>query len=567
MKAIKSLFFVYLFNFICGEELFGWQSSWNEGGFGAAVLYDKETKSLFITGTESVTDSKSKCFLVNVNKMTGKSLWQNDYTQHHSSQSDLASCSSLTKWKAMDVVASGFTEEDNSQAVQVKGFLFSAPQETGLVNHNAYFTDYQVQYPQIIEEDGDNNAIIVASYVTNNPTLSLAYKTFEKVLDPLLQPTSDVLKYGSSFSFTLRQFKVTSNGDIGWTREFKTSGGEDSRIHDFIVYKSRIIFVGATAGSGSDLGGTNTGSDMDGFVTQLSSATGNTLDTKRIQSQGGKHDVVNAICVDEANKSIYLAGSSTGYYGGGSLDSEHAVEHDENDRFSAFIMKLDINTMDIIWSRMIHTYEKGETSSLQDVLGLGCVVSSNRVFLTGTVKNNGNIDSDKSNGKDDIFAACWNKSGVRLWRKQVGTDQDDVLSRGHRSIALDENNNVMVVGSSRGVMYKTKKNPFQSDAFIITFSKDDGSITPFIKSTEANATSMPIIVIAGISFGCLIFSIGFFLLLMRIKKGRNQKAVITDAAANHDLSFSTQSFSTQSKESEYDENWLHHDEEKLKQII
>jgi len=565
MKAIKLLFFVYLFNFTCGvDELFGWQSSWKEGGFGAAVLYDKERKSLFITGTESVTDSKSKCFLVNVNKMTGKALWQNDYTQHYSS-SDLASCSSITKWKAMNVIASGFTKEDNSQAVQVKGFLFSGPQ---LVNHITYLTDYQVQYPQIIEEDGDNDAIIVASYVTNDPTLSLAYKSFEKVLDPLLQPTSDILKYGSSFSFTLRQFKVTSNGDIGWTREFKTLGGEDCRVHDLIVYKSRIIFVGATTGSGPDLGGTNSGTDMDGFVTQVSSATGNSLDTKRIQSQQGKHDVVNAICVDKANKSIYLAGSSTGYYGGGSLDSEHAVEQEENDRFSAFIMKLDINTMDIIWSRNIHTYEKGETSSLQDVLGLGCVVSSDRVFLTGIVKNNGNIDSDKSNGKDDIFAACWNKSGARKWMKQVGTDQDDVLSRGHRSIALDENNNVMVVGSSRGVMYKTKKNPLQSDAFIITFSKDDGSIAPFIKSTETTATSMPIIVIAGISFGCLIFSIGFFLLLMRIKKGRNQKAVLTDTTANHDLSFSTQSsFSTQPKESEYDENWLDHDEEKLKQVV
>merc|ERR1712183_413264 len=229
--------------------------------------------------------------------------------------------------------------------------------------------------------------------------------------------------------------------------------------------------------------------------------------------------------------------------------------------------KLDINTMDIIWSRNIHTYEKVETSSLQDVLGLGCVVSSDRVFLTGIVKNNGNVNSDKSNGKDDIFAACWNKSGARQWRKQVGTDQDDVLSRGHRSIALDENENIMLVGSSRGVMYKTKKKPFQSQAFIITFSKDDGSITPFIKKTETTSTSMSTIVVAGISFGCLIFSIGFFLLLMRIKKGKNQKAVVTDAAAKLDLTFSTQSYSTQPKQPEYDESWLDHDEEKLKEVI
>merc|ERR1712176_1568058 len=172
-------------------------------------------------------------------------------------------------------------------------------------------------------------------------------------------------------------------------------------------YKSRIIFVGATTGSGPDLGGTNSGTDMDGFVTQLSSATGNSLDTKRIQSQQGKHDVVNAICIDEANESIYLAGSSTGYYGGGTLDSEHAVEQEKYQRFSAFIMKLDVNSMDVIWSRMIHTYPSGrsETSSPQDVLGLGCIVSPDRVFLTGMVKNNGNINAAKSNGKDDIFAA------------------------------------------------------------------------------------------------------------------------------------------------------------------
>merc|ERR1712157_696987 len=254
-----------------------------------------------------------------------------------------------------------------------------------------------------------------------------------------------------------------------------------------------------------------------------------------------------------------------GYYGGGTLDSEHAVEQEKHQRFSAFIMKLDVNSMDVLWSRNIRTYK---SSPLQDVIGLGCVVSSDRVFLTGIVKNNGNIDSDKSNGKDDIFAACWNKSGARKWMKQVGTDQDDVLSRGHRSIALDENNNVMVVGSSRGVMYKTKKNPLQSDAFIITFSKDDGSITPFIKSTETAATSMSTIVITCISVGFLIFSIGFFLFLMKIKKGRNQKAALTVAAANNDLSFSTQSsYSTQPKESEYNDNWLDHDDEKLKQVI
>merc|ERR1712207_29903 len=132
--------------------------------------------------------------------------------------------------------------------------------------------------------------------------------------------------------------------------------------------------------------------------------------------------------------------------GGGTLDSEHAVEQEKYQRFSAFIMKLDVNSMDVIWSRMIHTYPSGrsETSSPQDVLGLGCIVSPDRVFLTGMVKNNGNINAAKSNGKDDIFAACWNKSGVRQWRTQVGTDEDDILGRGHRSIALDENNNLMV---------------------------------------------------------------------------------------------------------------------------
>jgi len=588
MNSIKFLFLcLHLFNFAYGQELFGWQSSWDDSDhFGAAFLYDKEMKSLYITGTESVSGSRSKCFLTSVRRNTGK----NDYTQYYSS-SGLTSCSSITQWKAKNVVTSGFSEEEindqdfnsdnsNIQVVgtsdsQVKGFFFSGPQETGLANHIRYLTNYAVQYPQVIEEDELNDAIVIASYVTNDKTLSLDYMSFEKELDPVLQPTFGTFKYGKYFAFTLQQFKVASDGDmsrIGWSRLIKTVDDEDCRVHDLVVYKSRILFVGATAGSGAELGGSDSGAQLDGFVTQLESATGNnwpTNPTKRIKSQEGKHDIVNAICVDEANESIYLAGSSTGYFGGGTLDSEHASEQEKYQRFSAFIMKLDINSLDVMWSRMIHTYPSGrsDTSSPQDVIGLGCVVSSDRVFLSGMVKDNGHINDVKSNGKDDIFAACWNKSGVRQWRRQVGTDQDDTLSRGHRSIALDENNNVMVVGSTRGVMYSTKKNPLQSDAFIVTFSKKNGSnsMTTNAAGNAASGTdkaSLSFIIIAGIA----VLVIGFLVLLMMVNKRRNQKRFMANAAADADLSLSTEPSSTQAKQLENVED-LDYDEDKVKEII
>jgi hypothetical protein len=635
MYSMKNLIFVCLFSFTCGQSLFGWQSSWNDQLFGTAFLYDKETKSLYITGTSSVSDSKSKCFLISVNRLTGKTQWQSDYTLH-TTLSALTSCSSITQFEGKTLVASGFTEEginsDSSHAQSVgnsgdpvAGFFFQVQKGTGAANHITYLTNYNVQYPQVIEEVVQTDAIVVASYVTNDKTVSLDY--MQNDLAPLLQPTFDTFKYGNYFVFTLQQFKVASNGDtqLGWSRLIKTVDDEDCRVHDFIVYKSRIIFVGATAGSGPELGGTDSGTQLDGFVTQIESATGlnwPTNATKRIKSQEGKHDMVHAICVDEPNGRIYLVGSSTGYYGGGTLDSEHAVEQDKYQRFSAFIMKLDINTMDVMWSRMIHTYPS-DIHTPEDVHGLGCAVSSDRVYLTGIVKNGGNINVAKSNGKNDIFAACWKKNGVRQWRNQVGTDQDDTLARGHRSVALDENENLMVVGSTRGVMYETKKNPLQSDAFVITFFRDDGSITPFMKSTETSTKtststetsttkssesttttsnepyedtsmtataidnsatnketsisqvsqedsstdhsiySMPSIVLAGIAFGILIFIIGTFLLLTRALKRRSQKSVVNDGA----VSDTDWSVSIESKQHDNNVEDLDYDEDKVKEII
>ena len=90
-----------------GSSLLGWQSSWNDGeDYGAVFVYDKETHALYITGSTFLNDTKSYCVVTSVNQMNGKT----DYVQDYSTN-NLASCTSVTQWKAKNFVVSGFTEK------------------------------------------------------------------------------------------------------------------------------------------------------------------------------------------------------------------------------------------------------------------------------------------------------------------------------------------------------------------------------------------------------------------------------------------------------------------------
>ena len=149
---------------------------------------------------------------------------------------------------------------------------------------------------------------------------------------------------------------------------------------------------------------------------------------------------MNAICIDYLNHVIYVAGSTTGFM-------DPALKRSARfNRFSAFLMKLDADSLDTIWAKQVFT-QPSQVHAPQDVLGMGCTVDpkdgDNGVYLTGIVHDHGNIEKEGlGNGLDDIFVTKFNSNGNEIWRKQIGTDKNDVVAKGHKSITFDDEGNM-----------------------------------------------------------------------------------------------------------------------------
>lgn len=517
IKLLSSTFFTsFLLSQSQSQEIKGWQSSWNSGEDYASTIYHNTSSDAYIlVGTSyNNTDGVSRCILSEVKLQNGKNV---QYLKEYVGDDELTACSSLSLHGAGGLILTGFMERshhvkevngnfaviDSSVDVglpnAINGFVLNINGQTGVGTSGKMITDNQVTYPLLSMADNKNGGgIIVASLVTTDASLNRNYEYEEELpTGKVSHPNPNVLKYGegSGMSIALQYLnyvKTTQSFRNGWTKVLSTVDEKDVRIHDMVLLGDKILLAGATAGHGTPFGdkdysGSN---DLDGFITSILIADGSVITpSKRVATPNNREDIINSICIDSKNHGIYVAGSTTGFM-------DPLLKRAERfNRFSAFLMKLDADSLETIWVKQVFT-PASKTYAPQDVLGMGCAVDSegNGVYITGIVHNDGNIEEEgRGNGLDDIFMAKFNPNGTELWRKQVGTDQNDVVAKGHKSMSFDNNGNVVVLGTTRGNMYRQKSsdlNDYTSDMFMIAFDKKDGTYPELIKPIHSTTGEM-----------------------------------------------------------------------------
>ncbi|KAL3823949.1 hypothetical protein ACHAXA_007920 [Cyclostephanos tholiformis] len=332
----------------------------------------------------------------------------------------------------------------------------------------------------------------------------------------------------------------------GWVQEFRPDGGDDVRPTGLIFAPGGdidgtgdvLIMVGTTAGKGSAFGTADDGGlfdsdaggekDLDGFITkihaddgtfagdlQLDISTNNFQNTasKRISSIQGRSDIVASVCavplramgiVQEKMEHVYVVGSTSalvpavvdGVRSDDFLSRYPVAEGSENEKMEAFLMKIDLSTMNTLWTVQVGAIvTDGENKLKGSALGYGCAVTRDGedVYLTGLVKENGvvtdfsdadvqdGVEDRRSMGGTDVFVSSYKTdSGVRNFLKQVGSTRDDFPSRGSGGITTDRLGNAIITGHTRGSLMRSRSKA----EFIYGPSGEDAAMDIFIMSLD-----------------------------------------------------------------------------------
>lgn len=373
----------------------------------------------------------------------------------------------------------------------------------------------QVQYPVAVALDPTTEDLYVAQLFSEDKPSDLQVgpnsnnRTFRGGAD-LSTSGYSVPSYGIKFSVRLQHFSTKENSTStlqarsseigesfhsGWSREFGTLDTESVQISSLSYASSSALLLGGyTHGSGSAFGMSEASDKgtLDGFVTAIDPSTGNIVYAKRIESlvKTG-NDWVLGLCRhnDIASSEVFVVGMTDGVFDSTYLQREGVLSSRKN-YMDAFLLKLDLNGMEILWSRQIGGVfpEQLEvfTGKGTEVHGTACVVTpdGNHVYMAGNVKDGTalsivNQTNIESLGSNDIFISKFrSEDGILEFAKQVGSSEDDSLAQGD-SLATDSLGNLILVGNTRGSMYRRKKKTGIADIFTMSISTTGAFVTPF----------------------------------------------------------------------------------------
>mmetsp|Transcript_25722 Transcript_25722/g.55335 ORF Transcript_25722/g.55335 Transcript_25722/m.55335 type:complete len:1259 (+) Transcript_25722:193-3969(+) len=341
-----------------------------------------------------------------------------------------------------------------------------------------------------------------------------------------------------------------------WMQEFRPDSEEDVRPAGLLFAPSGdahgiddvLIMVGTTGGRGSAFGTASEANptskgdapqreDLDGFITKIRTDTGahaGLLDfdiltnsfmngfSKRIRSNPGQDDIVSGVCAkplravgkqDEMDY-VYVVGSTSALLPAipsGVRSNEFVAQYPEkvgeDDTMEAFLMKIDLGTMNTVWTVQVGAIVNNGEKVKGNAFGYGCAVTRDGqdVYLTGLVKEDGVVtdfsetdhqdyqgDHDNTaEGGTDIFVASYKTStGSRNFLKQVGSTMDDFPSRGNGGITTDRVGNAIVTGNTRGsLMRKRDEGEYRygqsgkdaaSDIFVMSFDRATSDHLPIM---------------------------------------------------------------------------------------
>ncbi len=390
-----------------------------------------------------------------------------------------------------------------------------------------------------------------------------------------------------------------------WYQEYEPEGGVDVRPSGLLFAPSgdptgkgdTLIMVGTTSGFGDafGMGGTdngyesqdsNSGLDLDGFIMKIRTDTGVfaghskfdpisssfvNMHSHRIQSLPMRDDIVAGICSkplklsgnQEKMRHVYVVGSTESMLPGianglrdSSFLSDHPVPNGKK-AMEAFLMKIDLDTLDPIWTVQLGAIYTDGVSMKGNTFGFGCAVTpdGDDIYLTGMV-NQGGLVTDFStedsrgipstaHGGTDVFIASYKTiDGSRNFVRQVGSTRDDFPSRGDGGITADRLGNAILTGHTRGSIarkrdlaeykYGDKGAYAAADIFVMSFDRATGNHVDIVddgvlavapggqpQMTKADAAAVGVVAITL----CFVFAaiIGVGIVAYKIRTGKKKQ--------------------------------------------
>jgi len=266
---------------------------------------------------------------------------------------------------------------------------------------------------------------------------SLQIKRIQSMVSPF---ESDVLPSG-----TTRTYNVFERTDHLWKRRFQAEQGSVFAAM-LRIDEERIVLAKSDTSGQSFLG----------FV---DSRTGSTIREIQVLVPGHPDVTVFGLCLDSSRFSVYVVGKAVAT---GAATS------------TVFVSELNTETYEAKWTTTLESFGSTEAWA--------CTVSASKdsVFVSGNAKEGARVLDSESFGGDDILVAKFNvEDGSIVFVRQVGSDQDDTVAHGN-SISLDSNGDAIVLGNSKGSLFRQKRSFGEGDASdVVIFSVGglDGAIT------------------------------------------------------------------------------------------
>ena len=100
-------------------------------------------------------------------------------------------------------------------------------------------------------------------------------------------------------------------------------------------------------------------------------------------------------------------------------------------------------------------------------IGMGVIVdSSDNIYVTGIAS--GGLDRNTSSGGEDIVLMKYNSSGIKQWRKQLGSSSSDFAW----DVTVDSSDNIYVTGFINGSLDGQFNQESNYDIFLVKYNSD-----------------------------------------------------------------------------------------------
>jgi hypothetical protein len=473
--------------------------------FAGSMTYDTDTNSVLVTGVTYSSffegnddlnhDTSSNCFL-SIISLTSSPEEDPDFlfsTTFGASSSD-ESCSSLTKLDSNKIYVGGLSDEGGlltstrpmgSTAAKQYGIVLdvdvdlrkeqnptSTSSTTTTLLGGRLLHDAPIQSVVALVVDNLGDSVFLVSQQSEQVQMS---PEFDVALE---QPNLvEHTKWGTNFYINVMMLKRRQGWNVNdvndmttlqspfWNTEIAVQRNSVDVAGLALFSQSSILVVaGSSNGSNGQSVPQSVSDQWNGYVTLLNSASGNWINSTRIETQVGKLTRVEGICHHpDSEDEIYVVGSTNGRF-------NNDIEDTDSSNMTAFLLRVTVPGLTVDWAKQIQAKVGPETTGRAEILGAACAVTDDGVYVGGVLKRGSVIDDLKhtSAGKDDIWISYISTDTKdTLWTRQIGSPEDEHLS----SLTVDSDGNALLLGNTYGSFMRHKvQDDVTSDIFLLRLS-------------------------------------------------------------------------------------------------